>query len=132
MIHVQQLIGSRAPLHVTAVGKLMLGAAGEDAIRAYAQRTNLPAYTRNTITQLPALLEACRTSVIRGYALDDEEAEIDVGCIGVLLYDSNGSVAAGLSVSAPIERRRQSWIEDMLDAARRVSAELGFTPDRGD
>jgi len=39
VIHVQQLIGSRAPLHVTAVGKLMLGAAGEDGIRGYAQRT---------------------------------------------------------------------------------------------
>jgi len=48
VIHVQQLIGSRAPLHVTAVGKLMLGAAGEDGMRGYAQRTNLPACTRNT------------------------------------------------------------------------------------
>ncbi|WP_300988259.1 helix-turn-helix domain-containing protein [Thiocapsa sp.] len=63
MIHVQQLVGSRAPLHVTAVGKL-------------------------------------------GYALDNEEAELAVGCIGVLLYDSTGNVSAGLSVSAPIERRR--------------------------
>ena len=57
MMHVQQVVGSRAPLHVTAVGKLMLGAAGDEEIRGYAQRTNLPAYTRNTVTTLPRLLE---------------------------------------------------------------------------
>ncbi len=125
MMHVQQLVGSRAPLHVTAVGKLMLGAAGLEAIRGYAQRTNLPAYTRNTITSLPRLLEECTSAVAQGYALDDEEAEIDVGCIGVLLYDGTGNVAAGLSVSAPIERRRKAWVADVLQAGRTISAQLG-------
>mgnify|MGYP000096082514 CR=1 FL=1 len=68
----------------------------------------------------------CEAAAERGYALDNEEAEIDVGCIGVLLYDSNGNVAAGLSVSAPIERRRLSWIEDVIEAGQRISAQLGF------
>jgi DNA-binding IclR family transcriptional regulator len=126
MIHVQQLIGSRAPLHVTAVGKLMLGAGGEDGIRAYAQRTNLPAYTRNTLTALPDLIDACRASLARGYALDDEEAEIDVGCIGVLIRDGTGNVSAGLSVSAPIARRRLEWIEALIEAGRSLSAQLGY------
>jgi DNA-binding IclR family transcriptional regulator len=131
MIHVQQLIGSRAPLHVTAVGKLMLGAGGEEAIRAYVQRTNLPAYTRNTITTLPRLVEACREALRQGYALDDEEAELDVGCIGVLVHDSTGRVAAGLSVSAPIERRRLEWIDTVAAAGRAISAQLGWTGDGG-
>lgn len=126
MMHVQQLVGSRAPLHVTAVGKLMLGAAGEEAIRGYAQRTNLPAYTRNTITTLPRLIDECNEGVRRGYALDNEEAEIDVGCIGVLLHDSSGSVAAGLSVSAPIERRRMAWVDSVVAAGRTISAQLGY------
>ena len=128
MIHVQQLIGSRAPLHVTAVGKLMLAASGEDAIRAYAERTNLPAYTRNTLTALPRLLDECGACLARGYALDDEEAEMDVGCIGVLLYDATGRVAGGLSVSAPIERRRLDWIDDLVSAGRRISEQLGWRP----
>jgi DNA-binding IclR family transcriptional regulator len=126
MMHVQQVVGSRAPLHVTEVGKLMLGAAGEDAIRGYAQRTNLPAYTRNTITTLSRLMDECNDAVQRGYALDNEEAEIDVGCIGVLLHDINGNVVAGLSVSAPIERRRMAWVEDVLEAAKTISAQLGY------
>jgi len=127
MMHVQQLVGSRAPLHVTAVGKLMLGAAGEDAIRGYAQRTNLPSYTRNTITTLPHLIDECTEAVRQGFALDNEEAELDVGCIGALLYDGTGNVAAGLSVSAPIDRRRQAWVADLQAAARQISQELGYT-----
>ncbi len=126
MMHVQQRVGSRAPLHVTAVGKLMLGAAGEDAIRGYAQRTNLPAFTRNTISTLPRLLEECRQALAQGYALDNEEAELDVGCIGVLLHDGTGNVAAGLSVSAPIERRQLAWVQDLMTAGETISARLGY------
>ncbi len=126
MVHVQQLVGARAPLHVTAVGKLMLGAGGEDGIRAYARRTNLPAYTRNTISALPRLIDVCETALARGYALDDEEAELGVGCIGVLLYDSTGNVSAGLSVSAPIERRRLEWVADLREAGEAISAQLGW------
>jgi DNA-binding IclR family transcriptional regulator len=125
MMHVQQVVGSRAPLHVTAVGKLMLGAGGEDEIRGYAERTNLPSYTRNTISTLPKLMQECSEAISKGYAFDNEEAEIDVGCIGVLLYDGTGSAVAGLSVSAPIERRRTAWIHDKYEAGRKISGQQG-------
>lgn len=121
MIRVQQLVGAGAPLHVTAVGKLMLGAAGEEGLRAYAQRTDLPANTRITIGDLPRLVAECTD------ALDDEEAEIDVGCIGVLSHDATGNVIGGLSVSAPIERRRLAWVPEVLAAGAEISAELGYS-----
>jgi DNA-binding IclR family transcriptional regulator len=126
MMHVQQLVGSRAPLHVTAVGKLMLAIGGEEECRGYAMRTNLPAYTRNTINNLPALLQEAEQLRNQGYAYDDEEAEIGVGCIGTLIYDASGNIIAGLSISAPIERRRASWANNLLQAAREISEELGY------
>ncbi|MFT5597573.1 MAG: DNA-binding IclR family transcriptional regulator [Urechidicola sp.] len=126
MMHVQQMIGSRAPLHVTAVGKLILGHSGADAIEGYAQRTNLPAYTRNTINNVNRLQTECTTAVEQGYALDNEEAEIDVGCIGVLIFDNTNVAIAGLSVSAPIERRRESWIAIVMEAGRQLSEQLGY------
>lgn len=125
MMHVQQIIGSRAPLHVTAVGKLMLGVRGQEEIEGYAKRTNLPAYTRNTLSTRQQLLGDCISALKNGYALDNEEAEIDVGCIGVLIYDSTNSVVAGLSVSSPIERRRSAWIKDVMQAGKEISMQLG-------
>jgi DNA-binding IclR family transcriptional regulator len=126
VIRVEQVIGGHAPLHVTAVGKLMLGELGEQACRDYAQRTGLRAFTPNTRADVEALIKDANASVRRGYALDDEEAEPGVGCIGVLVRDSSGGVVAGLSVSAPIERRRDDWIPQVMEAGRRLSERLGY------
>lgn len=123
MMRVEQIIGSRAPLHTTAVGKLMLALTQQDGILAYAQRTGLPALTGHTLQTAAALWDDARDSLERGYALDNEEAEIGVGCIGVLLRTTL-AWNAGLSISAPIERRQESWVPLLLEAARRIDTRL--------
>lgn len=126
MMRVEQVVGSRAPLHVTAVGKLMLGELGDTFLRAYAARTGLPAYTGHTLASVEVLRDAVHAATADGYALDNEEAEDGVGCIGVLVYDGSGEVVAGLSVSAPIERRRDEWIALVKQAGRSISERLGW------
>ena len=126
MIRVEQVIGSRAPLHVTAVGKMILGDQGEAACRSYAKRNKLTPYTINTHTKITSLVQDCVSSALRGYALDNEEAELGVGCIGTLVRDSSGQVVAGLSVSAPIERRQDEWIELVIKTGQQLSGQLGF------
>lgn len=125
MMRVEQVVGSRAPLHVTAVGKLMLGELGDAFMQAYATRTGLPAYTAHTLNTLDALRGEVQAARANGYALDNEEAEEGVGCIGVLIHDASGAVVAGLSVSAPIERRRDAWIPVVRQAAAAIAARLG-------
>lgn len=125
MMRVEQVIGSRAPLHVTAVGKLMLGELGDTFLQAYAARTALPAYTAHTLTSIEALREEVHAATANHYALDNQEAEEGVGCIGVLIRDSSDTVVAGLSVSAPIERRRDEWIALVKQAGDAISTRLG-------
>ena len=100
MMHVQQLVGSRAPLHVTAVGKLMLGAAGDEAIRGLCAAHQPP----RLHPQHHHHARAAEGRMQRGRA-----ARLRAGQRGgrdrcrlhrVLLYDGTGNVAAGLSVSA--------------------------------
>jgi len=126
MIRVEQVIGSRAPLHVTAVGKLMLADGGETECRDYAKRTGLPAYTENTLIDIDALL--CKANEVKanGFAYDNEEAEIGVGCIGVLVRSSSGEIAGGLSISAPIDRRKEEWVAVVKEAGKRLSESLGY------
>jgi DNA-binding IclR family transcriptional regulator len=126
LMRVEQVIGSRAPLHVTAVGKLLLGEETAESCREYARRTGLPAYTDNTITAPQALVEAVKQASVRGYAFDDEEAELGVGCIGVLVRDASGRAVAGLSISAPRERRRDEWVPLLEEAGRQLSQRLGY------
>lgn len=124
MMRVEQVIGSRAPLHVTAVGKLMLGELGNAFIRAYSERTGLKAYTPHTLSTLEDLTSGVYESTAQGFAFDNEEAEIGVGCIGVLIHDTAGSVVAGLSISAPIERRKPEWAKLLKQAAKTVAERL--------
>ncbi len=125
MMRVEQVIGSRAPLHVTAVGKLMLAELGESFLNAYTQRTGLKSYTPHTITTAPKLLEEIQQAHALGFAYDNEEAEEGVGCIGVLIYDGKQHVVAGLSISAPIERRKDAWVKLVKDAGKKISERLG-------
>jgi DNA-binding IclR family transcriptional regulator len=125
MMRVEQVIGSRAPLHVTAVGKLMLAELGAQFLHAYAGRSGLKPYTSHTITTEPDLLDVVLQAQSLGYAYDNEEAEEGVGCIGVLIYDGSKNVVAGLSISAPIERRKDEWVGLVKDAGRKISERLG-------
>lgn len=125
MMRVEQVIGSRAPLHVTAVGKLMLAELGDHFIHAYAGRTGLRRYTSHTISSEKDLLNTVHQVQVQGFAYDDEEAEEGVGCIGVLIYDSSKSAVAGLSISAPIERRKEEWVKLVQAAGRKISERLG-------
>lgn len=132
MVRVEQVIGSRAPLHVTAVGKIMLGFEGGEAIREYARRTGLRAYTPNTIDDPVRLTRAGEAALAAGYAFDNEEAELGVGCIGTLVHDASGAAVAGLSISAPIERRRDEWADLLVQAAARISERLGYRSEAGE
>ena len=124
MMRVQQVIGSRAPLHVTAVGKLMLDVLGNEFISAYSKRSGLKAYTKHTFSSLEELNENLHESTAQGFAYDNEEAEIGVGCIGVLIHNNSGDVVGGLSISAPIERRKDEWAALLKQAAKKISERL--------
>lgn len=129
MMRVEQVIGSRAPLHVTAVGKLMLAENGQQACKEYAARTGLVRYTDNTLTDIDKLIDEAETALTNGYARDNEEAERGVACIGVLIRDAANTVVGGLSISAPRERHQSQWIELLKEAGNRISQRMGYSPD---
>lgn len=97
---------------------------GHQGYRAASSAT----YARNTLSSLNKLEDACMTSIRQDYSLDNEEAEIGMGCIGVLLFEKSGNVSAGLSISVPIERRKNEWIGELKKAGEEISRHLGYRP----
>jgi DNA-binding IclR family transcriptional regulator len=126
MMRVVQVVGARAPLHITAVGKIFLADQGDDAAKAYAQRTGLPAYTKNTIGSEKGLLEELAKVRKRGIAFDNEEAEKGVSCIGAGIRDADGNLIAGLSISAPSERFDRNWAQKVKVTADQISSAMGY------
>lgn len=126
LMRVVNIVGARAPLHITAVGKLFLLEDGADGLRAYAARTRLPQHTRNTLTSVAALEKEFDKIRRQGYALDAEEAELGVRCIGAAIRDDGGAVVAGLSVSAPAERMKTAWSGLVKETAEHISRAIGY------
>jgi DNA-binding IclR family transcriptional regulator len=125
MMQVVNIVGTRAPLHITAAGKLFLMEEGAEGLRGYAQRTHLPQFTRNTLTNVGALEKELERIRRNGYALDNEEAELGVRCIGAGVRNDSGSLVAGLSVSAPAERMKTAWSGLVRETADKISRAIG-------
>lgn len=128
MMRVVNIVGARAPLHITAVGKLFLSEENVQGIRAYAERTRLPGYTKNSITSATALEREIDKVRRSGIATDNEEAEVGVRCIGAGVRDDTGALVAGLSVSAPAERMKPVWAALVKETAERISRSIGHRP----
>ncbi len=125
-MQVVRAIGGRAPLHLTSTGKLFLAHEDPQRVRAYATRTGLAGHTRNSITELPRLereLAAVRANAV---ARDDEELEIGVRCMAAGIFDDQGQLVAGLSISAPADRLEEAWLDKVKATAARISAALGY------
>jgi len=126
LMRVVNIVGARAPLHITAVGKLFLLEDGAEGLKDYAQRTHLPQFTRNTLTSVAVLEKELERIKRNGYAIDNEEAELGVRCIGAGVRDDSGALVAGLSVSAPAERMKTAWSGLVRETAEKISRAIGY------
>ncbi len=124
-MQVVRAIGGRAPLHLTSVGKLFLSVDEPMKVRSYATRTGLSGHTKNSITQLPVLERELSKVRQYGIARDNEELELGVRCIAAGIYDDQGKLLAGLSISAPADRLDEAWLPKLQATAQRISAALG-------
>jgi DNA-binding IclR family transcriptional regulator len=125
-IRVVHLVGARAPLHVTAVGKLYLAEDGPQKLREYARRTGLPGYTATSLTTVAALERDVDRARRHGVAFDNEEIEQGLRCVAAPVRDDTGELVAGLSVSAPAERHNPDWIERVKQTADAISLAIGY------
>jgi DNA-binding IclR family transcriptional regulator len=125
-MQVVRAIGGRAPLHLTSVGKLFLSVDEPMKVRSYATRTGLNGQTKNSITQLPVLERELSKVRQYGIARDNEELELGVRCIAAGIYDDQGKLLAGLSISAPADRLDEAWLPKLQSTAEGISQALGY------
>ena len=86
--------------------------------------------TEYTITELPDFLEELETIRENGFALDREENELGVQCMGAAILDYTNTPVAAFSISGPVQRMTEEKIntlkEAMLETKRKISEDLGY------
>ena len=129
-------VGTRSPAHCTSLGKTMLAFLPPEQVDEFLRQHVLEAYTRRTITSPAKFRTELRMIRERGYAVDNEEREEGLRCIGAPVRDHTGAVIAAVSIAGPAFRIRADRVSTLalsvVRAAARISLSLGYRrQDRG-
>jgi IclR family transcriptional regulator, KDG regulon repressor len=96
-------IGARVALHCSAMGKALMARLDGAALQEALDRPR-PVRTMHTITAADALLAELDKVRAAGVAIDDEENELGVRCIGTVIHGARELPIGAISVSAPATR----------------------------
>ena len=123
-------VGKRAPLHCTALGKVLLAYLSAEERKKILGEKVLPRLTENTITDKRELEKELGKVREQGFALDREENEKDVRCVAAPIRNHQGEVIAALSISSPIFRidknTQNNLKEALIQTSREISKRLGY------
>jgi len=99
-------------------------------VESVVKRYGLPALTNSTITSVERLKAELAQVREIGYAVDNIENEVGVRCVGAPVFNHEGNVIAGISISGPADRLSGSKIEmigkELVLSARSMSEHLGY------
>ena len=124
------VIGVKAPLYCTSVGKAILAFQNTEYINRIIKDKGLSKITEYTITSKKNFLKELNDIRTQGYAVDNMEHEDHLRCIGAPIYNSRGEVFASISISGPTQRNTLEKIPEFADivltATEEISRKLGW------
>ena len=131
MLGMYSRIGRRAPLHCTAIGKVLLAWENPERRDRIMQGMDYKKFLANTITNREDYLIELERTKAQGFGEDREEFNEHIRCIGVPIFDRLSQPIAGLSISFPVFRYVEAdspkYIQLLKEASNAISASLGCT-----
>lgn len=130
-VRVVPRVGSRLPAYCTAAGKVQLAYMTEEELDHYLPNKELKGFTPTTITDRDAFKAHLKTIAEQGYAIDNEEMDVGVCCVGAPIRDYTRRIIGAVSISGPSmrfsrERMEKELIPLVKRAAEDISTKLGF------
>ncbi len=124
-LRVNAQVGTMNPLHCTALGKVLL-AFGDLEIPPI-----LESFTSHTLTDPNHLRKNLEQVRMEGYAVDNEEFDMDVRCIAVPIFDFRGKAVGSIGISGPASRitpeRLPVLVAKVIDIGKALSERMSFT-----
>jgi DNA-binding IclR family transcriptional regulator len=125
-------VGAMLPAHCTAVGKAILSFLPPAEIEHLYPENELPATTSRTLRTRDALLSELKGVKERGYAVENEECDLDVKSVAAPVRDFSKRAIAALGIVAPANRLGDDRLDKggvalkVREAAAALSLKLGY------
>jgi DNA-binding IclR family transcriptional regulator len=119
----RSIIGVKAPLYCTGIGKAILAYLPADEIEQVIN-SGLSPFTQNTIIQHDKLLYELDGIRKRGYSIDNMEHEYGIKCVAVPVRNIRDKVVAAISVSGPSLRFTDDKIVEFSNAIVNICKDL--------
>lgn len=121
-------IGERIPAHATAMGKTLL-AHPHPRRKQDLQRIPLQPRTANTYVNRALFLRHLDSIRSNGFASDQEEMQVGLGCIAAPVFDSTGTAIAAVS-STGRPRETHQHVALVLQTAQAITQEVRLASTR--
>ena len=127
-------VGAMYPAHCTAVGKAHLATYSPAELERLYAEPFLTGLTDKSIKSRDALMAELKNISEKGYAVESEEADIEVRGLAVAVRDFSNKVVAAIGVVAPASRLTDERIEAsgiiglIQESGKALSTKLGFMP----
>ncbi len=128
----RNVIGKRAPVHSTALGKAILSELPVEEAEDILQSYKFEKKTEYTLLTVEAVLNDLVVSKDRGFALDDQEHGLGGRCVASPIFDHRVRPIAAVSISVPLARIPKNRISyygnKVKEVAHKISLKLGYRP----
>lgn len=112
-------IGSYSPAYCTSLGKILLSNLDKKAFDAYFEHTEFSPFTQHTILEKKPLQKELAKIRKQGFALDKEEKEYGLICLGVPVFNRKGEMIAALSAAGPAQRFKAHMLKEYVQILRK-------------
>jgi DNA-binding IclR family transcriptional regulator len=130
-VRVLSRVGCRVPAYCAAIGKAQLAYEAPETIMEILGKKELKKFTPKTISDREKIMEHLLLVKELGYAVDDEEWDEGVRCVGAPIFDYTRKTVGGISISAPsarmsMDQLKKDYVPLVKKACEDISRRLGY------
>ena len=122
-LSVSESVGQAYRCYYSSIGKALL-AFSEDLDYSLLRTERIEQYTPNTITDPEKMIEELETIRKQGYAIDNEEQELGLYCIGCPVLDHKGHAVLALSISGYERNIKAHGVERIISSLKAACEEM--------
>jgi len=123
-------VGRRTPAHSSSLGKCILADLDPGELAIAMSSLRLTRFTRHTIVTEQLLISELAKVRRQGFAVDEEEFEYGLKCVGASIRDKSGRVQAAVSIAGPASRLGSDVMKlraaSVMEVTAQLSADLGY------